>query len=64
MDCGTQLRRANTGYRCAECRLVRRNEQLSTPAMRERQQQLLRAAAVAQRIAEIAETSTNGGKYG
>lgn len=52
-DCSTRLLRTNTTTRCAECRLVRRNERLTTPAMAERRDALLRTAAIARRAAEL-----------
>lgn len=52
-DCSTRLRRDNKTTRCAECRLVRRNERLTTPAMAERRDALLRTAAIARRTAEL-----------
>lgn len=61
-DCGTQLLPTNTGTRCAECALVRRNEQLTTPAMARSRDELLRAAMVAQRIAELTAENATGGR--
>ncbi|WP_163726840.1 hypothetical protein [Mycobacterium gallinarum] len=52
-DCSTRLLRTNTTTRCAECRLMRRNERLTTPDMAERRDALLRTAAIARRTAEL-----------
>ncbi|WP_084055147.1 hypothetical protein [Mycobacterium avium] len=64
----------NRTTRCAECRLVRRNERLDTPALKERREQLLaevraqaqaarRRSAVQERLYELdAETATERGQ--
>lgn len=63
-DCGTQLLRTNRFSVCAECALVRKNERLTTPAMARRRDELLRAAAVTARIAELSdETPTDRQEY-
>lgn len=62
-DCATRLRRDSKTTRCAECRLVCRNERLDTPALIERRTQLLRTAAIAARIAELNESHTGRQEY-
>lgn len=52
-DCGTPLLPTNTSARCAECALVVRNEQLTTPELVQRRYALLRAVALAQRIVDM-----------
>lgn len=63
-DCGTALLRTNRFSVCRECALIRKNAKLTTPSMARRRDEMLRAAAVARRIAEMdSETPTDRREY-